>query len=111
MGNPTANLVPKVSPRYKGVKMTFSFSCQYIHGVVRWLLGQHDTLSCALMSHTHFVMLQRPYMLCIDTSKNSVMGFCRTNFFLIHTTHSVFITVTVTLLVYIVINEGFDCGI
>ena len=63
----------EVSPRYKCVKMTFSFflsiysrcgapaswaarhtivcldSCQYTHGVARRLLGPHDTLSCVLI--------------------------------------------------------------
>ena len=47
--NSVANLVPKGSPRYKGVKMSFFSSCQYTHGVARWLFGPHDTLSCVLI--------------------------------------------------------------
>ena len=31
-------------------KLRFLSSCQYTHGVARWLLGPHDTLPCVLMS-------------------------------------------------------------
>ena len=35
-------------------KLCFLSSCQYTHGVARWLLGPHDTLPCVLMlKHSH----------------------------------------------------------
>ena len=30
-------------------KLRFLSSCQYTHGVARWLLGPHDTLPCVLI--------------------------------------------------------------